>query len=89
MRMIRRTLRLLVCLLLFARMGFGEETALSGTVRVSLTSLSERGTFSPELVSRLLSDPDLSARLIGELSEAVLEQGWGGVDMDFEYIPAE
>ena len=40
--MIRRTLRLLVCLLLFARMGFGEETALSGTVRVSLTSLSER-----------------------------------------------
>ncbi|MBQ3859011.1 MAG: LysM peptidoglycan-binding domain-containing protein [Clostridia bacterium] len=54
-----------------------------------LTSLSERGTFSPELVSRLLSDPGLSARLIGELSEAVLEQGWGGVDMDFEYIPAE
>ena len=40
--MIRRAFGIMICLLLFARIGLGAETALSGTVRVSLTSLTAR-----------------------------------------------
>jgi len=56
---------------------------------LTLTSLSERGNFSSELVEDILSNPELQDRVIENLAETVREQGWGGVDMDFEYIPAE
>ena len=56
---------------------------------LTLTSLSERGNFSSELVEDILGDPALSGRVIENLADTVRSQGWGGVDMDFEYIPAE
>ena len=60
-----------------------------GTAPVlTLTSLSERGTFSTELVEAVLGDPALSAAVTENLVRTVREGDWGGVDMDFEYIPA-
>ncbi|MBE6724120.1 MAG: LysM peptidoglycan-binding domain-containing protein [Ruminococcaceae bacterium] len=56
---------------------------------LTLTSLTERGTFSSELVERILGDPVLSAAVSRNLASAVRDEGWGGVDFDFEYIPAQ
>lgn len=72
--------------------GVEELIALSGeygTVPLLvLTSLNERGTFSSELAARVLSDPSLSEAVIRSVAEAVQRDGYGGVDVDFEYIPA-
>lgn len=53
-----------------------------------LTSLSEQGTFSSELAARVLSDQALSEEVIRNVTETVKRDGFGGVDVDFEYIPA-
>ena len=54
-----------------------------------LTSLSERGTFSSELVAEVLRNPDLTAAVTENIVREVEEKGYGGVDVDFEYIPPE
>ena len=54
-----------------------------------LTSLTEGGTFSSELVARILSDPELSRNVINNAVNAVKEKNYGGVDIDFEYIPPQ
>lgn len=54
-----------------------------------LTSLSERGTFSSELATRILTDANLSEAVIRSVATIVAHDGYGGVDVDFEYIPAE
>ncbi len=54
-----------------------------------LTSLSENGTFSSELAAQLLADRDFADRVIANMAAMVREKGYGGVDVDFEYIPAE
>lgn len=54
-----------------------------------LTSLGENGTFSDVLAARVLSDASLSETVINNVAETVREKGYGGVDVDFEYIPAE
>ena len=56
---------------------------------LTLTSLTEGGTFSSELVAEILASPALTERLADNLVEAVIEAGYGGVDSDFEYIPPE
>ena len=56
---------------------------------LTLTSLTEGGTFSSELVAEILASPALTERLVDNLAEAVIEAGYGGVDSDFEYIPPE
>lgn len=53
-----------------------------------LTSLTEDGTFSAERVELLLSDDSLQDRLIEHLVQLVDDTNAGGVDVDFEYIPA-
>lgn len=53
-----------------------------------LTSLSESGTFSSDLAERVLTDPELSLKVISATAETVRNEGYGGVDIDFEYIPA-
>ncbi len=61
-----------------------------GTAPVlTLTSLSERGTFSTELVEAVLGDPSLTAAVTESVVRTVREEDWGGADMDFEYIPAD
>ncbi|MBR4961285.1 MAG: LysM peptidoglycan-binding domain-containing protein [Clostridia bacterium] len=53
-----------------------------------LTSLTEAGTFSSARAELVLNDPDLQAQVIGSVVETVRAKGYGGVDVDFEYIPA-
>lgn len=54
-----------------------------------LTSLTEAGTFSNELVTRILTSDELKEKIINETYETMVNKGYGGVDVDFEYIPAE
>ncbi|MBR6917917.1 MAG: LysM peptidoglycan-binding domain-containing protein [Clostridia bacterium] len=54
-----------------------------------LTSLNEYGNFSNELVESVLSSDELTRRVIDETVKAVNEGGYGGVDVDFEYISGE
>ncbi len=51
-----------------------------------LTSLSADGTFSNELINSILSDPTLQQNVIANTVETVKRMGYGGVDVDFEYI---
>lgn len=54
-----------------------------------LTSLTEGGTFSSELARQIIASPTMSDRIIDEIARTVTEKGYGGVDVDFEYIPGE
>ncbi|MBP3378943.1 MAG: LysM peptidoglycan-binding domain-containing protein [Clostridia bacterium] len=54
-----------------------------------LTSLTERGTFSSKLAAEVLANETLSTAVINSVVQTVLEKGYGGVDVDFEYIPGE
>ncbi len=54
-----------------------------------LTSLTEDGTFSSERVAEVLSSPSLRERVVSAVVSAVREHEYGGVDVDFEYIPAD
>ena len=51
-----------------------------------LTSLTADGTFSNVLVDSILSDPALQQRVIANTVDTVKRMGYGGVDVDFEYI---
>ncbi|MBQ8641131.1 MAG: LysM peptidoglycan-binding domain-containing protein [Clostridia bacterium] len=53
-----------------------------------LTSLTESGTFSSARAELVLTDPEIRAQVIGSTVETVRAKGYGGVDVDFEYIPA-
>lgn len=53
-----------------------------------LTSLTEAGTFSSDRAALVLNDPALRSRVIESTVETVRTKGYGGVDVDFEYIPA-
>ena len=52
-----------------------------------LTTLAEDGTFSGERASRLLGDPAAQEKLIENLLSCLPARGYGGVDVDFEFIP--
>ena len=54
-----------------------------------LTSLTERGTFSSKLAAEVLANESLADVVISSVVKTVEEKGYGGVDVDFEYIPEE
>ncbi len=54
-----------------------------------LTSLSENGNFSSELVSDILMSDEVSEALINNVVRVIKEKGYGGADVDFEYIERE
>ncbi len=54
-----------------------------------LTTLGADGRFNSGLAERLFSDGELRARVIDRLLEVVREKNYGGVDVDFEYIPGQ
>jgi spore germination protein len=61
-----------------------------GTVPLMmLTSLTEEGTFSNELVAQILADETLANTVIENALAVLNEKGYGGLDVDFEYIPAQ
>ena len=56
---------------------------------LTLTPLGEDGHFNNNLVSLLVRDQEAQQRLIWELGGAMQEKGYGGLDIDFEYVLAE
>ena len=54
-----------------------------------LANLDAQEQFSNELVHQLLSSEIQQQSLIAELMEAVDRRGYQGIDVDFEYVPAE
>ncbi len=75
--------------------GNGEEELISlareyGTVPLLvLTSLGEDGKFSSATVERVLSDPAFTQAVTDEVVRYVTGKGYGGLDVDFEYVPAQ
>jgi len=51
-----------------------------------LTSLTERGTFSSELATRTMLNEAVSQTLAENAVRTMIEKGYGGIDVDFEYI---
>ncbi len=61
-----------------------------GTVPLlMLTSLTDEGKFSNELVTRILNDSELGDRVIESIIEILESRSYGGIDVDFEYIGLE
>lgn len=56
---------------------------------LTLTPLGEDGRFNNNLVTALVRKRDVQRRLIWELGRTMTEKGYGGVDIDFEYVLAE
>lgn len=54
-----------------------------------VSSLSERGTFSPDLARELLSSEAAKEMLIEEIATTLTRKRYAGVEVDFEYVPAE
>lgn len=67
------------------------QRALSAGVRpiLTLTPLGEDGRFNNNLVSAAVHNMGVQQRLIWELGRTMLEKGYGGVDVDFEYVRSE
>ncbi len=51
-----------------------------------LTSLTENGTFSSELAKEVITDSCLSDITAKNAVRKAIEKGYGGIDVDFEYI---
>ncbi len=99
---LRRALPYLTYLAIFSY-GFREDGSLIGvddnelislayTYRTApvmvFSSITEDGNFSSERVSLLLNDIALQNRVLDNVIAVMLEKGYVGLDMDFEYIPA-
>ena len=54
-----------------------------------LTTLGEDGQFSSTRAQQLLRDATARSALIENLAQTLAAQGFAGVDIDFEFIPAE
>ncbi|MBQ6554595.1 MAG: LysM peptidoglycan-binding domain-containing protein [Firmicutes bacterium] len=54
-----------------------------------LSTLTRNGNFSSELAAELLSDKGVWDILINNIVTNVEQKGYKGVDMDFEYLPAQ
>ncbi|NEU30348.1 LysM peptidoglycan-binding domain-containing protein [bacterium LRH843] len=52
-----------------------------------IRNIKEGGKFSPELVGEVLEDPVKRRKLIDDLIDLIAEKQYGGVSIDFEFIP--
>ena len=66
-----------------------EISAGKGSPVLVLASLDENGSFDRELLSWFLNDEKAQASIIHQVAETVLEKGYRGVDVDFEYAAKE
>ena len=66
-----------------------EEAAALGTAGLMhLSTLTEDGGFSSARAVMVLSDPALQQALAEQVLAVIMEKGYQGLDVDFEYIPA-
>ncbi len=56
---------------------------------LTLTPFDVSGRFSNQLISTVINNPSACSQLINNLSATVIEKGFQGVDIDFEYILSE
>ena len=56
---------------------------------LTLTPFGEDGNFSNYLINRIVNDMTAQQNLIFQLEQTVVEKGFQGVDIDFEFILAE
>lgn len=56
---------------------------------LTLTPLGPEGTFNNNLITQLVHNADVQAVLIENLTQVVIEKGYEGVDIDFEFIIAD
>lgn len=56
---------------------------------LTLTPLGPDGRFNNNLVTTVVHDMAIQQRLIWNLGHTMMEKGYGGLDIDFEYIMAE
>ncbi len=54
-----------------------------------LSTLTESGQFSSERAVSLLSAPDQWGALVSQIRSLIYEKGYRGVDVDFEFLPAQ
>lgn len=55
---------------------------------LTLTPLGPDGRFNNNLVTVLVQDQEMQQHLIWEMAQTVQRKGYGGVDIDFEYVRA-
>ena len=65
-----------------------EKASVLGVVPLMLLSTYNGTGFSNELAGALFSSPSARERLIGEVLANIRAKGYGGLDIDFEYIRA-
>ena len=51
-----------------------------------MTSIDESGTFSSQRASHLFQDQRLQEVVLDQLLQVMLEKGYLGLDVDFEYV---
>ena len=56
---------------------------------LTLTPLGSDGRFNNNLVAALVRDQAMQRKLLWELGSVMQQKGYGGLDIDFEYIQAE
>lgn len=67
-----------------------EEARRAGVRPVlSFTPLGADGRFDNNLVSALVNSKELQQKIIWELGRTMQERGYGGLDIDFEYVKAQ
>lgn len=54
-----------------------------------LSTFSSKGNFSSQLASTILNSPDVQNVLAENILQNIIQKGYCGVDVDFEYLPAE
>lgn len=54
-----------------------------------ISSLDENGNFNGDLASRVFNDITLQNTIINNIVEIMIEKGYRGIDIDFEYINAD
>lgn len=59
------------------------------TPMLHLSAMTEQGAFSNGRSGMVLRDPALQRQLAGEVLDTLRAKGYGGVDLDFEFLPAE
>ena len=56
---------------------------------LTLTPFGADGQFNNNLISAVVNNPEAKERLFLQLAQVMEQKGYGGLDIDFEYIKAE
>ncbi len=66
-----------------------EEVGRRNVIPLLMIRNFEDGQFSPELIGSVLENPTYRNNLIKSLVQLTRQRGYGGVSIDFEFIPPE